>query len=65
MTDIVVTYLNERYKHFDWYASQLELFNVDYDVFAASYYPYWHGSLNGFETSLQNIIDKYEKKFSI
>ena len=63
--EILVAMHFTEYKHFDWYASQLELFNVDYDVFAASYYPYWHGSLNGFETSLQNIIDKYEKKVLI
>ena len=53
------------YKHFDWYASQLEMYQVDYDVFAASYYPYWHGSLDGLKTSLQNIIETYNKKVLI
>lgn len=53
------------YEGYDWYASQLETYNVDYDVFASSYYPYWHGSLEGLEASLQNIIDKYNKKVLI
>ena len=53
------------YQGFDWYASQLNFYNVDYDVFAASYYPYWHGSLDGLHNSLQSIIDTYEKKVLI
>lgn len=53
------------YNDYDWYASQLADYNVDYDVFASSYYPYWHGSLTGLEDSLRNIISKYNKKVLI
>lgn len=53
------------YEHYDWYASQLLAYDVDYDVFASSYYPYWHGSLDGLQKSLQNIIDTYNKKVLI
>ncbi len=63
--EILVAVHFTEYKHFDWYASMLKLYNVDYDVFAASYYPYWHGSLDGLESSLQNIIQKYNKKVLI
>ncbi len=63
--EILVAVHFTEYRHFDWYASQLKLYNVDYDVFAASYYPYWHGSLDGLEVSLQNIIQKHNKKVLI
>lgn len=63
--EIMVAMHFTEYKHFDWYASQLEMYQVDYDVFAASYYPYWHGSLDGLKTSLQNIIETYNKKVLI
>ena len=63
--EIMVAMHFTEYKHFDWYASQLEMYQVDYDVFSASYYPYWHGSLDGLKTSLQNIIETYNKKVLI
>ncbi len=63
--EILVAIHFTEYNHFNWYADQLELYSVDYDVFAASYYPYWHGSLEGLQESLKNIINKYEKKILI
>lgn len=63
--DILVALHFTEYKDYDWYASQLETYQVDYDVFASSYYPYWHGDLEGLAASLQNIIDKYGKKVLI
>lgn len=63
--EILVAMHFTEYDGFDWYAGQLKKYNVDYDVFAASYYPYWHGDLAGLQKSLQNIIDTYEKKVLI
>lgn len=63
--EILVALHFTEYEGYDWYASQLEKYNVDYDVFASSYYPYWNGSLEGLEASLKNIIEKYEKKVLI
>lgn len=34
------------------YAQQLKQRNVDYDVFASSYYPFWHGTLS----NLTNVL---------
>lgn len=34
---------------------------VSYDVFATSYYPYWHGSLGNLNTVLTNIAKTYGK----
>ena len=63
--EILVALHFTEYSGYDWYASQLEKYQVDYDVFASSYYPYWHGDLEGLEASLQNIITKYNKKVLI
>jgi arabinogalactan endo-1,4-beta-galactosidase len=34
---------------------------LDYDVFACSYYSYWHGSLDNLRKSLNDIGNKYNK----
>lgn len=34
---------------------------VDYDVFASSYYPYWHGTLENLTETLSAIAEKYDK----
>ena len=43
------------------YAANLENYGVDYDVFASSYYPYWHGSLDNLNSVLSNIANTYDK----
>ncbi len=63
--DILVAMHFTEPKYYDWYAKQLQTFHVDYDVFASSYYPYWHGSIENLQVSLQNIIDTYHKKVLI
>jgi len=45
-----------------WYASQLASAYVDYDVFATSYYPYWHGTLDNLKWTLGEIGSRYGKK---
>lgn len=47
------------------YAQNLAANGVDYDVFASSYYPYWHGSLSNLTTVLKNIADTYNKKVMV
>lgn len=42
-------------------AKRLEEFSVDYDIFATSYYPYWHGSLDNLVEVLDYIADNYNK----
>ena len=34
----------EKAGSYDSYAKNLDYYQVDYDVFASSYYPYWHGT---------------------
>lgn len=47
------------------YAEKLAAYNVDYDVFASSYYPYWHGSLENLTTELKKVADAYGKKVMV
>lgn len=44
-----------------WFADYLNEYNVDYDVFAVSYYPYWHGSLSNLTNVLDYAASKYNK----
>ena len=37
----------EKEGSYDTYASKLDYYRVDYDVFASSYYPFWHGNTGG------------------
>lgn len=47
------------------YAKQLADHKVNYDVFASSYYPYWHGSLDNLTAVLQQVADTYGKKVMV
>ncbi len=47
------------------YASKLDSYGVDYDVFASSYYPYWHGTLSNLQSVLSNIAETYGKKVMV
>ena len=47
------------------YAKNLNTYDVSYDVFASSYYPYWHGTLDNLTSTLKNIADTYDKKVMV
>lgn len=47
------------------YAKSLDTYGVDYDVFASSYYPYWHGILSNLTSVLKNVADTYGKKVMV
>ena len=47
------------------YAKKLAYYEVDYDVFASSYYPYWHGTLENLAEVLDNIAETYGKKVMV
>ncbi|MBE6876859.1 MAG: hypothetical protein E7496_09115 [Ruminococcus sp.] len=46
---------------YPWYAKILNECEVNYDVFATSYYPYWHGTTDNLTSVLKNIADTYNK----
>jgi len=51
----------EKAGRYNTYASTLKSNNVDYDVFASSYYPEWHGTLSNLSTVLKDIKNSYGK----
>ncbi len=48
-----------------YYAKTLAENGVDYDVFATSYYPYWHGTLENLTDVLGHIADTYGKQVMV
>lgn len=55
----------ERSDAYESYANKLDAFEVDYDVFASSYYPYWHGTLENLANVLNGVAEKYNKKVMV
>lgn len=51
----------ERASNYAKFAQYLDTYNVDYDVFASSYYPVWHGSTDNLTSVLKNVADTYGK----
>lgn len=52
----------ERSGSYASHAAQLEANGVDYDVFASSYYPFWHGSLENLTNVLTHVAETYDKQ---
>lgn len=48
-----------------WIAETLHRHHVDYDVFASSYYPFWHGTLKNLTSVLTSVADTYGKKVMV
>lgn len=47
------------------YASKLDYYGVDYDVFASSYYPFWHGTLENLTRVLTHVHETYGKQVMV
>lgn len=47
------------------YAASLQTYGVDYDVFASSYYPYWHGTRENLTSVLSQVATTYGKKVMV
>ncbi len=46
-------------------AQKLSDKEIDYDIFAVSYYPFWHGSMENLTDVLREIADTYDKQVLI
>ena len=55
----------EKVTNYADYSWRLAVNQVDYDVFASSYYPYWHGTLENLTEVLTKVHDTYGKKVMI
>lgn len=51
----------EKTETIKWFADYLNQKSVDYDVFATSYYPCWHGSLANLTNVFNYVADTYGK----
>ena len=51
----------EKSGNYDWIAGNLDKYKTDYDVFASSYYPYWHGTPENLTSELSKVASKYGK----
>lgn len=47
------------------YAKELDAHHVDYDVFASSYYPFFHGTTENLTNVLKNVAETYGKKVMV
>ena len=47
--------------YYKWYAKVMDECKLDYDIFATSYYPYWHGTHDNLTSVLGYIGDTYHK----
>ncbi|MFU0826575.1 MAG: Arabinogalactan endo-beta-1,4-galactanase [Lachnoclostridium sp.] len=60
---IAVHYTNiEDSAGIDKIASRLSDYGLEYDIFAISYYPFWHGTMENMQAVVENIREKYGKK---
>ncbi|GAA3914823.1 glycosyl hydrolase 53 family protein [Microbacterium invictum] len=55
----------ERTGSYASYAAALDAAGVDYDVFASSYYPYWHGTLANLTAVLTEVAGTYDKQVMV
>lgn len=63
---IAVHFANpEKVTNYQDYAKKLSYYNLDYDVFASSYYPFWHGTLENLASILSEIATSYGKKVMV
>ncbi len=46
-------------------AQKLKDKEIDYDIFAISYYPFWHGTMENMTEVLKTIADNYGKKVMV
>jgi arabinogalactan endo-1,4-beta-galactosidase len=51
----------ERVASYENYLMILDNYDVDYDIFATSYYPYWHGTLENLTEVLSVAANQYGK----
>ncbi len=61
----VVHFANPEKQNYMTYADELAKAGVEYDVFASSYYPYWHGTLDNLKNQLNAITEKYGKEVMV
>lgn len=62
---IALHFTNPERGNYPSLAKNLNDNGVDYDVFASSYYPYWHGTLSNLTSTLKTVAETYNKKVMV
>ena len=62
---IAVHFTNPEAGDYTKLAYMLASNQVEYDVFASSYYPYWHGTLENLKEQLSAVGEKYDKRVMV
>lgn len=62
---VAVHFTNPERGTFPGFAKQLADNGVDYDVFGASYYPFWHGTLENLTSTLTAVAETYGKEVAV
>ncbi len=62
---ILVHYTNPEKGGYPYFAEQLQKYGVDYDIFASSYYPAWHGTVDNLTQQLRSVAEGYGKKVMV
>ena len=62
---VAIHFTNPEKGSYPEYAGYLKKYEVDYDVFGSSYYPYWHGTPEDLATTLKDISDTFDKKVAV
>ena len=52
---VAVHFANPESGAYPTYATNLKIYELDYDVFGSSYYPYWHGTLENLTSVLKQV----------
>ena len=58
---VAIHFTNPEKKDYLTRADSLNQYNVDYDVFASSYYPFWHGTTENLTQQLKAVAQRYHK----
>ena len=58
---VAVHFTNPENGKYSFFAQNLKNFNVEYDIFASSYYSYWHGTTENLTNELSKIAQTYGK----
>lgn len=60
---VAVHYTNiDDMKKLDTLLTGLQVKEIDYDIVGLSFYPYWHGTMDGLKNAIIHIRDTYDKK---
>ena len=62
---VAVHFTNPEKGQYATYAKSLYTYGVDYDVFASSYYSFWHGTLDNLKKVLSDVAATYNKKVMV